>query len=241
MSAVGRGWNGRKRRALSVAKYCVVIPIVAKTCKLIPNVPLLLDELTSVRSMREEHIGAIVTKRKEMVDLFSSGTKCILMQTGDEATNLRDANKLALLGSFVLNVFARDGAVSVSQAFVIRSATKHVLADSIPLSNESPSADHHYQIELSTPPASLSTLYDAANRAVSKDSSLVISIGRLNSALSRVSLEDRVIDMAISLESIFQSSTEISFRFSLYNALLSEQDVNERYNIQTIEGFLQSS
>lgn len=55
-----------------------------------------------------------------------------------------------------------------------------------------------------------------------------VSLSRFNAALLRERKEDRVIDLSICLESLFSNSTEISFRFSLYNSLISSDDTAKR-------------
>ena len=79
-------------------------------------------------------------------------------------------------------------------------------------------------------------IFDATTKAIKKHPALRITLSRFNSAIGRALLDDRLIDLCISLESIFQSQTEISFQFALYNSILSESDSNKRIGIfQTLK------
>ena len=108
------------------AKYSAIIPLAHKECKLLPNVPLLLDETIAVRSIRSEHIGAIISKRRSLSEALNSKTKCILIQTGDQEANKLLVETTALCGTFVLNMFAKTGASLLDQAFIIKFVRSYI-------------------------------------------------------------------------------------------------------------------
>jgi Apea-like HEPN len=208
-----------------MSKFCAVIPLLHRECKLIPNVPLLFDQTTSVRSLKSEHIGAIITKRRALSETLNSKTKCFFIQTGDEETSQQIVETTALCGSFVLNVFAKIGALICEQGFVIKHVRSHSVINVFELSAAAIPTFGKFEIDQNTDPTSVKTLYAGVNEALRKDPSLAITIRRFNSALSKSSYEDKVIDITICLESMFNSQTEISFRFSLYNSILAGNDV----------------
>ena len=59
-------------------------------------------------------------------------------------------------------------------------------------------------------------LYEVVSKALKKQESLLLTLNRFNSCWLREIDHDRIIDAAICLESIIASSTEISFKFSLF-------------------------
>jgi hypothetical protein len=214
-----------------MSKFSAVIPLLHKECKLIPNVPLLLDETTSIRSVKSEHIGAIINKRRALSEALNSKTKCILVQTGDEEASQDFVENAALCGAFVLNIFAGAGASVCNQAFVIKYVRSHSVTNVFDLPSVSAPTPGRYVIDESVEPASVKTLYSSVKEALNKDPGLAITIRRFNGALSRQIYEDKIIDITICLESMFNSQTEISFRFILYNSLLSETDLRPRVEL----------
>lgn len=214
-----------------MSKFSAVIPLLHRECKLIPNVPLLLDQSTSVRSMKTEYIGAIISKRRALSETISSKTKCILIQTGDQETTQDLIETTALCGSFVLNVFARTGALVCEQGFVIKHVKSHSVTNVVELSTTAVSPFGRFEIDQNTDPAAIKTLYATVNEALQKDPSLSITLRRFNNALSKNIYEDKVIDITICLESMFNSQTEVSFRFSLYNSILAGNSLESRLSL----------
>jgi hypothetical protein len=53
-------------------------------------------------------------------------------------------------------------------------------------------------------------------------------LNRFNSCWLRSTDHDKIIDAAISLESLLSSSTEISFKFALFNSFIARQSSTER-------------
>jgi len=214
-----------------MSKFSTVIPLLHKECKLLPKVPLLLDTGIAVRSLRSEHIGAIISKRRALSERLNSRTKCILIQNEENQPSRADIEAAGLFGPFVLNVFASMGSLSSAQAFTVKHVRTHSVVDVIDLANSNLDHLSDYEIDATTSPASVKTLYASTLVAMSKDAGLWITVRRFNGALSKTIREDKVIDIAICLESIFSSQTEISFRFSLYNAILAEDDSSKRASL----------
>jgi hypothetical protein len=214
-----------------MSKFNIVIPLLHKECKLLPNVPLLLDEITFVRSLKSEHIGAIISKRSSLIERLNGKSKCILVQCGDTESTRSFIEGAALCGAFVLNVYAKLGALMYDQAFVVKHVRSHSVVDVIDLPTVSAATYGNYEIDPTAQPTSIRTLYAGVHAALAKDPSLSITVRRFNGALSKTTLEDKVIDIAICLESMFNSQTEISFRFSLYNTLLAEEDITKRLTL----------
>lgn len=142
-----------------MSKFSTVIPLLCKDCKLIPNVPLLLNDGISVRSIKSEHIGAIILKRRNLSEKLNSKTKCILIQGEDAATPQADIEAAALFGPFVLNVFSKVGALASTQAFTIKHVRSHSVINVLDFPNATPTAIGNYEIDQTIDPSSVKTLY----------------------------------------------------------------------------------
>ena len=61
-----------------------------------------------------------------------------------------------------------------------------------------------------------------------KQPSFAITLSRFNSCFLRSSDHDKVIDVAVSLESLLASMTEIAFKFALFTAFVTHADATRR-------------
>lgn len=209
-------------------QFSVVVPLTARNCKLLPYAPVLLDDTISVRSLKSEHIGAILKSKPSLAASLSSNTKCILWESGTSQPTDGQVKTLGLTGTFILNLFASQGAAHCGAAYVIKQVRSHSVESAIELDVGAHPNNAKYAIDKSILPAAIKTAYTSTIVAIGKDSSLPISMRRFNAAASKAFVDDRVIDMAICLESLFSTETEITFRFSLYNCLISELDPSKR-------------
>ena len=149
-------------------KFNTVIPLLHRKCKLFQNVPLLLDDNIAVRSLKTEHIGAIISKRRSLSEHLNSKTKCILVQGGDSKTPRNVIENIALLGPFVLNVFAKSGASVCEQAFTVKHVRSHSVIEVTELTSLSAATYANYEIDTSTKPSAIKTLYSSAALALTK-------------------------------------------------------------------------
>lgn len=118
--------------------------------------------------------------------------------------------------------------ISIEKMYVIRNFRKKISVEkrSIIKGHRHSNLDK-FQINRGTDLSYGSELFKAASIALQKHPPLRITISRFGSAIGRGSDEDRLIDLCIALESIFQTNTEISFQFVLYNAILSESELEK--------------
>jgi hypothetical protein len=112
-----------------MAKYSAVIPLLHKQCKLFRYAPIVLEEGKSVRSLRPEHLGAIFGKNRKLSEQISSQSKCIIVEDDDEPPTKELMERVAICGSFALNVFSEEGSISCGQAFLIRHVRAHIVID----------------------------------------------------------------------------------------------------------------
>lgn len=208
--------------------YSAVIPF-QHDVSLFGSVPLILRDGIIVRSIRPEHLGAILKKSRRMSEQISSSTKCIVISTGENKPQAQPIADAALCGTFSLNVFSKSGSVSHGQAFIIKFTRSPLVTEILEYGMQKANKPAKFLIDKKVAdPASIKSLFESTEAALRKDSALAIALRRYNTALAREIPEDKIIDLSICLESIFNSQSEISFRFALYNAVLTKKDVEER-------------
>ena len=74
----------------------------------------------------------------------------------------------------------------------------------------------------------VATHFKIVNQCCDKNRSLLFTLGRFNSCLSRHEILDKIVDITICLESIIGGTQELRYRFSLHHSLISESDVQSR-------------
>jgi hypothetical protein len=77
-------------------------------------------------------------------------------------------------------------------------------------------------------PKDVTDFYEVIDTAVTKHPAFAITLSRFNSCWLRSSEHDKIIDVAISLESLLSSSTEISFKFALFNSFIASKTPKKR-------------
>jgi hypothetical protein len=77
-------------------------------------------------------------------------------------------------------------------------------------------------------PEAVVKFYEIINTAISKHSAFLITLNRFNSCWLRSTEHDKIIDVAISLESLLSSSTEISFKFALFSSFIVGKTPSDR-------------
>ncbi len=217
-----------------MAEHGVIVPLLQRKVSLLGKTALLLDASTSVRTIKSEHLGAILSKKPSAASAINPKVRCIVFGSGAAAQTPQDVIDRALCATFAMNVFAGNGSVSCSKAFFFKFVKVYSITriEDLPFGSDGQGSD--FSFDPSAQATSISTLYAGCIAAVQKDPSLRISLRRFNSALSRSSIEEKIIDLAVCLESTFSSSGEITYRFSLFNSLLSggsEQDRLDNFSV----------
>ena len=211
-----------------MADHGVIIPVLQRNCRLIGKAPLLLDAENSIRVIKSEHLGAILAKRNSFAEHVNPKSKCLLIRAGAAPATPQSIADRALCASFAMNVFAGQGSISFGKAFSYKHLRAYSITSVADLPFVSESQGQSFSFDPSARTASVAALFSGAITAVAKDPSLRISLRRFNAAISKSSMEDQIIDLAVCLESTFDSSGEISFRFSLFNALLAGGPLGDR-------------
>lgn len=184
--------------------------------------------------MNETHYGAIIKKFPKFYESINPNLKCITIENHKSEGIDSDIPLISQAGVFVLNFFGQTGSLRHGLAFSLRESRAVTVSIVNNMSHTNINGGAKFAIEPSTNPSSITVLFESTMKAYKVDRSLQIAIRKFNSALSKESIEEQIIDLSICLEAIFNSQTEISFRFSLYNSVLAESTAKRRFEIFNI-------
>lgn len=213
------------------ATHSIVIPVMNRKCSVPTGIPIALSEDFSFRKIRGDDLAVITEHNAEAASYLNGGKFTLTIDNHEYIEGTDNFSNKILCASFVLNVISSDSALAFDKAFILRSqrSTKIVETRSV--------TGHHHAYQAAFAITSkdilenVSTLYESVSAAVDKHAALKLTIARLNSAAGRLMIDEKIVDLCIALESVFQSQTEISFQFALYNTILAEPDLAKRLEI----------
>jgi hypothetical protein len=213
------------------ARYTAVLPILNRGCSIPTTVPLPLSDDLTFRKVKGDDLAVITEADDEAANLLRGGTYTLTFEGFDPNADASSLNIRVLSALFTLNVLGSGGPLSLDRAYILRSLRKTTVSTTHALGNHQHSNLEKFEISKGTDLTYASNLFAALSVALEKHPPLRITVSRFNSSIGRSALDDKLIDLCIALESVFQSQTEISFQFALYNTLLSEGDEKKRQNI----------
>jgi hypothetical protein len=212
-------------------RFDVVVPLTNKVSRLRSKVPIPLSENASVRAVRPSDLMTISAQVPSSRGTVHGTSKVILWSNLAQEPSDDEISKLILPAIFSLNFLSSTSAVAVSRAYILRTARKQSLKKTVEIGGYNHTSDTAFEIDDDTDFSQAPIIFSGANGAVMKDKSMKISMARFCSAVSKPSMIEKIVDICICLEAVFNASSEISFRFSLYNTLLSTDDAAERLEV----------
>lgn len=200
-------------------------------CRIPAAVPLTLSDSVSLRTIISDDLSAITERNRSSSTDIRGG---IFTLTIDPFDFNMSYSALALLisnAAFALNVVASKDPIVFGDTFVTKTTAKTTFVKLHNFNQHLPRPNNEYKLSPNTNIQDISSVFAATSAAINNDKSLQITISRFNSSVLRTSPYDRLIDMCISLESLADGNSDISFQFALYNAILSESDLNRRLDL----------
>jgi hypothetical protein len=213
--------NRAKGAHLASEHFDVVVPLTNKTSRLRSKVPIPLAANATVQSVRAPDLMTISAQAPSSRGTVNGTSKVILWADLPAEPSDEDIGKLVLPAVFSLNFFSSTSAAAVSRAYILRTSRKQHLKKTVEIGGYNHNSESTFEIDDGVDFSQVPAIFSGANNAVQKDRSMKISMARFCSAVSKPYRSEKIIDICICLESIFNAATEISFRFSLYNTLLS--------------------
>ena len=213
------------------ARFSAVVPVLNDSCSVPSTVPLPLSSSISFQKIRGDDLAIITEKDEEAFGKLKGGSYTLTFENIDPNDMGSNFDQRVAAAAFSLNVLGLGTPLSFGKAYVIRSLRKTTLQNVTELSGHRHGNLAGFEIPKGTDLSYASDLFAALIMALEKHPPLRITISRYSSATGRASNDDKLIDLCIALESVFQARTEISFQFALYNSILSETDREKRVNI----------
>jgi hypothetical protein len=192
-------------------------------------VPIKLRDGIWIKTIGADQLGAIIARRSVFQTLVNGGSKCIVVEDFDFDFNQVTVEDVSIPASYALNFFSTGDGLRTAYGFLLdykKAAPK--MEKEIPLASLSHPTGS-FQIRSAAKPDQIQKMFEAASGSIKKDKGLRVTLSRFNAALLRDRIEDRIVDLSVCLESLFSSSTEIAFRFSLYNAIISTTKLEQRF------------
>lgn len=199
-----------------------------RKCKIPIAIPVALSDTVSLRRIRDDDLSAITSRSQADSTPILGRSYTITVDDFDVQMTDSQVYSMMVAASFCLNVFSESGPISLGKMFVTKTVRTTTLQSSKKIAGSSPYQKSDFSIPKGTPFAEIKALFEATVCALKNKDSLIITIARFNSAVSRDLTDEKLIDLCIALESIFDSNTEISFQFALFNTILSEKEPDER-------------
>lgn len=184
----------------------------------------------SLQSISHEDLGLI---HKHVPEEYSSvlpkDFKCIVCENyaGDD----KYTSDLAVILSFLFNFFKDESPISLAFGVQTTTGKKQKYEKTIPLNysyNVISHRSNNYKVKAGNNIVTVSNFFELICRVYEKYPSIILTISRFNSALYRTDTFDKIVDITVALESLINGMTELSYRFALYNSMLSEKDETKR-------------
>jgi len=216
-----------------VANELIAITVILnKSCTLILGAPLKLNK-GFVKSIGPEEIGYLIAKKTPFSDYIDSNYKAYFREIPkDYDHKMLNIQNEAL--AFALNLVSEDNCLLIGETHVFRVGKKKVLDVQLPASNAitfDKMKSEKFKLPKTVNPAQIEKVYNVCVEAIAESQTFLLTLSRFNSSQTKTGLIDKVIDLAISLESVISVQSEVSFQFSLINAILAEDEETKREEI----------
>ena len=190
-----------------------LLPVINSTFQALKGPDWYFDENTYISKISDQDYGAIHRDAPEYVkSLIKSDNWCIFHKYENE--DISDETRSIAEGiNFSLNLFRAEQPLVLAVVLFFTKArkTRFVRAEELNLTtNIFAKKTASFKFKAKTSREKVSAFYKILSEALNQNPGLLIALERHNWSLSRVKFSDRVIDLAISLESLVPGGTELS-------------------------------
>ena len=202
-----------------------------RACSIPNGFPIELSKEVTIRKVRGDDLATITEHDNQAATYLHGGKFTLTIDNFDVETSKEELSRRVLCALYALNMIAEGSAIAVNKAFILKQHRKLRIARMEDLSHFNHAHHSNFQITAKDDLKYAANLFNAVSEAVASHAPMRLTIARLNSAIGRVALDEKIVDLCISLESVFQSQNEIAFQFALYNTILAEGDTNKRLDV----------
>ena len=200
----------------------LVIPLRNRETNFFEVSPWFLSDDIRVQEISDEDYATLHREEKIFVPIVTPKSQCLVVDLQEDADYT--AYEAAAKVQFVFKTFSQIPLI-LSHAAVIAAARgqRAIVEKTLALPvwgdyGQFLSSPFLFADEASA--QKITQFFKVLTIAIQKHPGLLITLSRFNSCWLRSTDHDRVIDVAISLESLLSSQTEIKFKFALFNSFI---------------------
>ncbi len=195
--------------------------------------PFYLTDNIYFDEIRKEDYDVINKQTNEYTSKVNAKTKCIYIvneKFSDIDTYIKNISTAL---RFTLNMFSSRDFLVLSFGFLIEEGKSIKLSKTVDILdiNYEAMRELHYKLKPQVKRKELIEYFKILDSVIKKFEKVIITLERFNSSLMRSDNRDKIIDITTSLESLINTDTEINFKFSLYNTLISHVKPEDRERI----------
>ncbi|CAN5271678.1 hypothetical protein BH10PSE9_BH10PSE9_00540 [soil metagenome] len=212
--------------------YTATTVILNENCRLTKYAPLKIGS-GSIKSIDLDLLGHVTAKKTPMSDFVKPKLKAF-KRTLPNPYKTRDIELDNIALSFALNFAGSKDPIIIGETYILRetkTAKFHAYLPSHDAISLSAATTYKYSIDSTMSPTNFEELFKLTRKSLQNHPPLSLTLRRHSASLLRDDLNDKYIDLSIALESLISASSEISYKFSLLNTIIAEQDKNKRYDI----------
>ena len=212
--------------------HLLLIPALNSRIKLLKGPFFGISDNIVIQKLTDEEHSAFF--RHEETDVRSflkiNVTKCVKVDYQQEPTE--EIIKVDCLKiQFLLNIFSDNSPLIFQWAALIEGHAKLEIKGIHEFDSIASLHDFclkEYKIREATTRQGIIEFYKVITDAISKDPNAKFTFRKFNSSLIRLDFYDQLIDTTICLESMIKSTTELSFKFSLFLSFITKDLPAER-------------
>lgn len=195
--------------------------------------PIALSPTVFVRSITATEYGTIAKSAPKYAESVNPNAFAVYVSDLHRAENARQRIDAATIAAtYALNNSRGQAPLRPQAAFLLQGKRSPTVANAFPtpISEFSSAGDSGvFNFAANVDPADVIALYEIVEIVWKKHHRLRITLQRYCTSLLRMNLEDRVIELAIALESLISTEkTELKFKFSHLLAFASRADPENR-------------
>lgn len=217
-----------------MASTRIILPFLNRSVSIYKGPTWYLSDNVAIETINSEDYYLVSNSSSdEYKTLIQTKSKCARIENVDPKNVGIAARHEASKIAFILNCCRKTNPVALGFAVQITMKRKAKLDRFWDLSVVSDaylqrSVTYHIQKDIKRD--TITNLYSVLTTVCKKEPAYFLTIDRYNSALFRKELLDKIIDITISLESMVSGTTELRYKFALFNAWCADNTPEERRN-----------
>jgi hypothetical protein len=203
----------------------IVLPICNCRHQLVSVCPCIFPDSLSLDQIADEDFATLFREQQDIfMPIVSANSQCFAMQLPAEREPAQMLLEMVAKVQFVFKTLSHTPLIFSHAAVVLNEGKRKAVVERVlplPVWGDYSKHTTPFTFKEDVSSEAVFKFYEIINTAISKQPAFFITLNRFNSCWLRSTDHDKIIDVAISLESLLSSSTEISFKFALFNSFLA--------------------